>query len=117
MRSRVRRSDLQVIVPTTSLSSDETTASTTPRNNSLGAGSISSSEKNIPKLYEEKTRNLRLFTFKELRFATYDFSRLLKIGGGFGSVYKGFIKNWDGTEEVVAIKRFNPHGLQVLHLY
>ncbi|KAJ1702919.1 hypothetical protein LUZ63_002698 [Rhynchospora breviuscula] len=111
-RSHVRRAKRQVIVPTTSSSSDEPTASI-PTNNSFWSGSVSS-ERSIPQLYEEKAHNLRQFTLKELKFATYDFSKLLKIGeGGFGSVYKGFVKNQDGKEEeVVAIKRLNPNGLQ-----
>ncbi|XP_057485500.1 cold-responsive protein kinase 1-like [Actinidia eriantha] len=38
--------------------------------------------------------NVNLFTYKELRIATDDFSPINKIGeGGFGSVYKGKLKN------------------------
>lgn len=114
-RSRMRRPDSQAIIPTTSSSSDKRT-SLSHRNNSLGTCSVSS-ERSIPRLYEEKAHNLRQFTFKELSHATFDFNRLLKIGGGgFGSVYKGFINNQDGIEEVVAIKRLNPYGLQVPHV-
>ncbi|KAK6120732.1 hypothetical protein DH2020_045523 [Rehmannia glutinosa] len=51
------------------------------------------SPRSIPELYEEKAQNLRVFTFSELKQATNNFSRLLKIGeGGFGCVYKGTIK-------------------------
>lgn len=74
------------------------------------------SPRGIPELYEEKAHNLRVFTFAELRNATHNFSRLLKIGeGGFGSVYKGSIKPADGNGEqvVVAIKKLNKDGLQV----
>lgn len=59
---------------------------------------------------------MRVFQFKELRNATNDFSRMLKIGeGGFGSVYKGSIKPLDGKGDniTVAIKTLNPNGLQV----
>ncbi|KAL3503136.1 hypothetical protein ACH5RR_037585 [Cinchona calisaya] len=45
--------------------------------------------------------NVRLYSYKELQIATEDFSRANKIGeGGFGSVYKGRLK--DGT--LAAIK-------------
>ncbi|KAL6289748.1 hypothetical protein ACE6H2_007258 [Prunus campanulata] len=73
------------------------------------------SPRGIPELYEEKAHNLRVFTFQELRHATNDFSRLLKIGeGGFGNVYKGSIKPADakGDPIVVAIKKLNNDGLQ-----
>ncbi|XP_058104135.1 probable serine/threonine-protein kinase PBL19 [Magnolia sinica] len=84
------------------------------KSSSLTATS-SSSPRGIPDLYEEKAQNLRVFTFSELRNATNNFSRLLKIGeGGFGSVYKGFVKPHDGGSEqiVVAIKKLNKDGLQ-----
>uniref|UniRef100_A0A2N9I108 Protein kinase domain-containing protein n=1 Tax=Fagus sylvatica TaxID=28930 RepID=A0A2N9I108_FAGSY len=46
-------------------------------------------------------KNINLYTYKELRFATDNFSHDNKIGeGGFGSVYKGTLK--DGT--VAALK-------------
>ncbi|KAJ4727314.1 Tyrosine-protein kinase [Melia azedarach] len=73
------------------------------------------SPRGIPELFEEKAHNLRVFSFSELRQATNDFNRLLKIGeGGFGSVYKGSIKPADGKGEptVVAIKKLNRDGLQ-----
>ncbi|XP_042454072.1 probable serine/threonine-protein kinase PBL19 isoform X1 [Zingiber officinale] len=75
-----------------------------------------SSQKSIPELYEERgAHNLRVFELKELRNATNDFSRLLKIGeGGFGSVYKGYVKppNGKGDRTIVAIKKLNPQGMQ-----
>lgn len=113
-RSRMRRPDSQATVPTTSSSSGERTSSSR-RNNSFGTGLVSS-ERSIPRLYKEKAHKLSQFTLKELSHATFDFNKLLKIGeGGFGSVYKGFINNRDGIEEVLAIKRLNPYGLQVLY--
>lgn len=75
------------------------------------------SPRSIPELYKEKEQNLRVFSLQELREATNGFNRMLKIGeGGFGSVYKGTIRPADGRGEplVVAIKRLNQHGLQVL---
>ncbi|KAK7350502.1 hypothetical protein VNO77_09196 [Canavalia gladiata] len=73
------------------------------------------SPRGIPELYEEKGHDLRVFSFTELKRATSDFSRLLKIGeGGFGSVYKGSIKPADGNGDpvLVAIKRLNKDALQ-----
>ncbi|OIW17628.1 hypothetical protein TanjilG_28978 [Lupinus angustifolius] len=77
--------------------------------------SSSTSYRGIPELYEEKARNLRAFSFTELKHATNDFSRLLKIGeGGFGSVYKGSIKHVEGNGDpvLVAIKRLNKDASQ-----
>ncbi|KAK1560622.1 hypothetical protein Q3G72_028919 [Acer saccharum] len=73
------------------------------------------SSRGIPELYEEKAHNLRVFTFSELRQATNDFNRMLKIGeGGFGIVYKGSIKPVDGKGDsiFVAIKKLSRSGLQ-----
>ncbi|KAG8391463.1 hypothetical protein BUALT_Bualt01G0190400 [Buddleja alternifolia] len=73
------------------------------------------SPRGIPEIYEEKAQNLRVFTFSELRQATNNFSRLLKIGeGGFGCVYKGSIKPVEGKGDplVVAIKKLNRDGYQ-----
>ncbi|KAL8555730.1 hypothetical protein ACS0TY_003517 [Phlomoides rotata] len=64
-----------------------------------------SPRRSIPELYQEKAQNLRVFTFSELKQATNNFSRLLKIGeGGFGSVYKGAIK--PGHKQWVAEVQF-----------
>ncbi|XP_021765746.1 probable serine/threonine-protein kinase PBL19 [Chenopodium quinoa] len=81
---------------------------------SKSANSASSS-RSIPELYREKQHNLRVFTYNELREATNDFNKLLKVGeGGFGSVYKGTIKpiNGKGDPIVVAIKKLNRYGMQ-----
>ncbi|XP_058226873.1 probable serine/threonine-protein kinase PBL19 isoform X3 [Rhododendron vialii] len=81
---------------------------------SSGSGSVSS-PRSIPQLYKEKEHNLRVFTFAELRTATNNFNKLLKIGeGGFGSVYKGSIRppNGEADPTVVAIKKLNKNGLQ-----
>ncbi|PKU82684.1 probable serine/threonine-protein kinase PBL19 [Dendrobium catenatum] len=85
---------------------------TAPTSKSL---SSTASPRSLPSLYEERGQNLRVFELKELRAATNDFNRLLKIGeGGFGGVYKGFIKPADGMGEriTVAVKMLNQHGLQ-----
>ncbi|XP_077244888.1 putative serine/threonine-protein kinase PBL19 isoform X2 [Tasmannia lanceolata] len=82
---------------------------------SSGSAVGTSSSRSIPALYEEKAHNLRVFSFSELRSATNDFSRLLKIGeGGFGSVYKAFVRSSDGNGDriVVAVKKLNKNGLQ-----
>ncbi|XP_057486176.1 cold-responsive protein kinase 1-like [Actinidia eriantha] len=57
---------------------------------------VSSSAKRHTEFGEELSgvHNVNLFTYKELRIATDDFSPINKIGeGGFGSVYKGKLKN------------------------
>ncbi|XP_020574062.1 probable serine/threonine-protein kinase PBL19 [Phalaenopsis equestris] len=85
---------------------------TAPTSKSL---SSTASPRSLPSLYEERGQNLRVFELKELRAATNDFSRLLKIGeGGFGGVYKGFIKPPNGIGEriTVAVKILNQNGLQ-----
>lgn len=79
--------------------------------------SQSSRPARIPELYEERAHNLRVFRFSELKQATNNFSRLLKIGeGGFGCVYKGSIKPVDGLNGdplIVAIKKLDRDGSQV----
>ena len=78
---------------------------------SSGSGSVSLA-RSIPELYEERgASSLREFGFRELRAATSDFSRLLKVGeGGFGSVYKGVVRLPGGPAggTVVAIKNSIP---------
>ncbi|KAH0648552.1 hypothetical protein MTR67_036845 [Solanum verrucosum] len=77
-------------------------------------GSVSS-PRSIPEMYREREQNLRVFTLSELKEATRNFNRLLKIGeGGFGSVYKGSIQppNGKGDPIVVAVKKLNTLGLQ-----
>lgn len=82
-------------------------------------GSIPS-PRSIPEMYREKEHKLRVFSFTELRNATNNFNRLVKIGeGGFGSVYKGSISPSNGQADpvMVAIKKLNKHGLQVFTLF
>ncbi|KAG9452499.1 hypothetical protein H6P81_005403 [Aristolochia fimbriata] len=100
---------------TSDLSTSESTSTKRGSKSSSSAVSEVASHRSIPSLYEEKAHNLRVFSFSELRNATNDFSRLLKIGeGGFGSVYKGFVKpaSGQGDRVVVAIKKLNASGLQ-----
>ncbi|CAL1370403.1 unnamed protein product [Linum trigynum] len=58
----------------------------------------------------------RMFTFRELKKATNNFSEgdNNKLGeGGFGGVYKGFLKDKDGEDEcVVAVKRVSRKSRQ-----
>ncbi|XP_057773531.1 probable serine/threonine-protein kinase PBL19 isoform X2 [Salvia miltiorrhiza] len=97
------------------------TASTGDNNSSNRAvkstGSLPSpTARGIPEMYREREGSLRVFSLMELREATNNFNRLLKIGeGGFGSVYKGSIKPADGGlghPTIVAIKKLNTQGLQ-----
>nr|GMC79946.1 probable serine/threonine-protein kinase PBL19 [Ipomoea batatas] len=74
-----------------------------------------SSPRSFSEAYEGKAQNLREFSFNELRQATNNFCRLLKIGeGGFGCVYKGMVKPVDGKGDriVVAIKKLSRDGYQ-----
>ncbi|GAB2273725.1 Probable serine/threonine-protein kinase pbl19 [Dionaea muscipula] len=84
-------------------------------NRETKSANSASSSRTIPDLYREREHNLRVFSYSELREATNDFNRLLRIGqGGFGTVYKGTIKapNGSGEPSVVAIKRLNKQGMQ-----
>ncbi|KAK7405377.1 hypothetical protein VNO78_06629 [Psophocarpus tetragonolobus] len=68
-------------------------------------------EKHDPDIDEELSgiQNVRIFTYKELRAASDNFSPSNKIGqGGFGSVYKGLLK--DGS--VAAIKVLSAESSQ-----
>ncbi|XP_068660708.1 probable L-type lectin-domain containing receptor kinase S.5 [Aristolochia californica] len=59
---------------------------------------------------ENSTRGPRKFRFKELRCATKNFSPNNKLGrGGFGTVYKGYLKE---TNELVAIKKISEESRQ-----
>ncbi|XP_065018885.1 cold-responsive protein kinase 1-like isoform X1 [Musa acuminata AAA Group] len=62
-------------------------------------------------LYEDipGIRNIKIYTYKELKNATGDFSLANKVGeGGFGSVYKGRLK--DG--KIVAVKVLSSESRQ-----
>lgn len=113
-KSRKGRSSPEL--QTQNRNSDNPAANRVVKSSGSGSGSVSS-PRSIPQLYKEKEHNLRVFTFSELRTATNNFNKLLKIGeGGFGSVYKGSIRppNGEGHPTVVAIKKLNKNGLQVL---
>ncbi|GAB4857732.1 Probable serine/threonine-protein kinase pbl19 [Ancistrocladus abbreviatus] len=84
-------------------------------NRATKSANSASSSRSIPELYKEKEQNLRVFTYSELREATNDFNRMLRIGeGGFGTVYKGKIMPASGQGDPVdvAIKKLNKNGMQ-----
>lgn len=87
--------------------------------NSLEAsdsGSTESLRRNAIPSLSQRPSNLRVFTVSELKSATRNFSRSVKIGeGGFGCVYLGLIKSVEvpsGKIEV-AIKQLSKRGMQV----
>ncbi|XP_020571965.1 probable serine/threonine-protein kinase PBL19 [Phalaenopsis equestris] len=78
---------------------------------------LAPSPRSIPIIFEEKCGDLRVFELSELRSATNDFSRELLIGeGGFGNVYKGFVRTvaveGRGDRVTVAVKVLNQKGWQ-----
>ncbi|OAY79475.1 putative receptor-like protein kinase [Ananas comosus] len=88
----------------------------TPKEATSKSAGSAASQRSIPDLYEERARNLRVFSFRELRNATSNFSSLVKIGeGGFGTVYKAFIRpssDEKADKIAVAVKKLNPNGQQ-----
>ncbi|KAI9086275.1 hypothetical protein K1719_031729 [Acacia pycnantha] len=63
----------------------------------------------------QRPSNLKVFTVPELKSATKNFSRSVMLGeGGFGCVYKGFIKNGDDPNKKieVAVKQLGKRGVQ-----
>lgn len=108
---------LAVSAATTSSSNYETSRShdSTGGKQTSKSSVSTSSQPSISTMFEEKAGVLRVFELAELRSATNDFNRTLKIGeGGFGSVYKGFIKPLDEKSGriTVAVKTLNQRSLQ-----
>ncbi|XP_057477137.1 serine/threonine-protein kinase PCRK1-like [Actinidia eriantha] len=63
----------------------------------------------------QRPSNLREFTFVELKAATKNFSRSLMVGeGGFGSVYRGVIRDTEDSNKKIdiAVKQLSRRGLQ-----
>ncbi|KAK4281500.1 hypothetical protein QN277_012982 [Acacia crassicarpa] len=68
----------------------------------------------LPSL-SQRPSNLKVFTVPELKSATKNFSRSVMLGeGGFGCVYKGFIKSGDDPNKKieVAVKQLGKRGVQ-----
>lgn len=64
----------------------------------------------------QRPSDLRVFTMADLKLATKNFTRSGMIGeGGFGSVYKGSIKDLeDSSRKIdVAVKQLGRRGMQV----
>ncbi|CAI5460215.1 unnamed protein product [Closterium sp. Yama58-4] len=59
---------------------------------------------------------LRTFKFKELHKATQGFKEPDNVlgEGGFGKVYKGYLKDWEGSKDAmpIAVKKLNPNSFQ-----
>lgn len=86
-------------------------------NSSLDMFAFSGRSSRFPSL-SQRPNNVKVFTFKELKNATNNFSHALMIGeGGFGCVYRGTIRSPKdpSTSFDVAIKRLNRGGNQVNH--
>ncbi|CAL5082549.1 unnamed protein product [Urochloa decumbens] len=96
--------------------SDDSSGAARPASKSAGSAASSQSQRSISSLYEERGHGqLRVFDYEELQAATAEFSRAQKLGeGGFGSVYKGFVRAADGKGDrvPVAVKKLNQRGLQ-----
>ncbi|XP_074575535.1 serine/threonine-protein kinase PCRK1-like [Curcuma longa] len=83
-------------------------------NSSLDMFAFSGRSSRFPSL-SQRPNNVKVFTFKELKNATNNFSHALMIGeGGFGCVYRGTIRSPKdpSTSFDVAIKRLNRGGNQ-----
>lgn len=115
-RDKCRKGRSSPELQTQNRNSENSAANRVIKSSGSASGSASvSSPRSIPQLYKEKEHNLRVFTFAELRTATNNFNKLLRIGeGGFGSVYKGSIRppNGEADPTVVAIKKLNKNSLQ-----
>lgn len=86
---------------------------------SLDTSVLSGGSSRFPSL-SHRPNSLRVFTFRELKIATRNFSRSLMIGeGGFGFVYRGAIQSpKDPLVSLdVAIKQLNRGGHQVSYLH
>ncbi|XP_022742779.1 probable serine/threonine-protein kinase PBL19 [Durio zibethinus] len=82
--------------------------------NDSGISTESMGRSSFPSM-SQRPSNLRVFTVSELKSATKNFGRSVMVGeGGFGCVYKGFIKNPDDSSQKieVAVKQLGKRGLQ-----
>lgn len=82
--------------------------------NVSGVSNESMGRSSFPSM-SQRPSNLRVFTVSELKSATKNFSRSVMVGeGGFGCVYKGFLKSPDDSSQKieVAVKQLGKRGLQ-----
>ncbi|KFK32248.1 hypothetical protein AALP_AA6G217300 [Arabis alpina] len=93
-----------------SLSVASSTASDPTRRSEFDSDwSLSPERKPLSQRWIATENDLKVFTFRELKFATKGFSRALLIGeGGFGCVYRGVVD----SKIDVAVKQLNRQGLQ-----
>uniref|UniRef100_J3ML10 non-specific serine/threonine protein kinase n=2 Tax=Oryza brachyantha TaxID=4533 RepID=J3ML10_ORYBR len=121
LRERNKTKKQSMSSPTLTVDKDGFNDEMSQKANKSCSSVVAASPRSILELYEGRAHELRSFRLAELRSATSNFSRDLKIGeGGFGSVYKGFLKTSrsqlglrnDNGNLVVAVKKLNPNGMQ-----
>ncbi|WRX23708.1 Protein kinase domain - like 10 [Theobroma cacao] len=71
--------------------------------NVSGVSNESMGRSSFPSM-SQRPSNLRVFTVSELKSATKNFSRSVMVGeGGFGCVYKGFLKSPDDSSQKIEV--------------
>ncbi|KAK8966936.1 putative receptor-like protein kinase [Platanthera guangdongensis] len=101
----------------TTMSADQNTKKSGSELNSRNVSDTSTDSTGRPQFssFSQKSNNLRIFQFEELKAATRNFGRSQLLGeGGFGYVYKGTIKGRDDPHAniEIAVKQLSRKGLQ-----